>query len=465
MSARSASSGRSRDALGRTRLRAYAASVRRAYEAALAELVEIPSVSSDPARAADVRRAARCAAARIRSLGGTARIVETGGHPLVIGELRGADGGPTVAFYNHLDVQPADEPGWRTDPFRFVKRRDRYLGRGTTDDKGPALAALWGAHYALSHGVRARVRFLWELEEEIGSPHLERCLRRHARALASDVIVVSDTIWISRARPACPVGLRGLQAFRLHLRTADHDTHSGTTGGAARNPVAELAALVSELHDARTGRVRIPGFYDEVVRPSRAELAELARAGFRLSTFRRDHGLRSLRTRRPIEVLRRIWLEPTLEVHGIAGGYAGPGVKTIVPAEATALVSCRLVPRMRPERIVRLLRAFVRERAPDVEVTAEHALEPYAAPVGGRELAALAAAVEHAFGRRPAFVREGGSIGAVPVLHRLLRAPVLFLGLSLPEHGYHAPNECFDWGQARGGMAAFAKLLELLAGR
>lgn len=451
------------DDFSRARLRAYASSVREAYESALTELVEIPSVSADPAHAADVRRVASRAAARIRSLGGKARVVETGGYPLVVGEMGGARGGPTVTLYNHLDVQPADEPSWRTDPFRLVRRRDRYLGRGTTDDKGPALAALWGAHYAVMHGVRARVRLVWECEEEIGSPSFEGALRRHARELAADAVVVSDTIWVSRRRPACPVGLRGLQAFRLHLRTAEHDTHSGTTGGAARNPVAELAALLAEMHDARSGRVRIPGFYDDVARPTRGELDELGRAGFRVSTFRRDHGLRSLRSRRTLDVLRRIWLEPTLEVHGIAGGYAGPGVKTIVPAEATALISCRLVPRMRPERVVRLVRAFVRERAPEVKVVAEHALEPYAGPSGGREREALAAAVAHAFGRRPAFVHEGGSIGAVPVLHRTLRAPVLFLGLSLPEHGYHAPNECFDWGQACGGIAAFAKLLELLA--
>lgn len=450
-------------AFSRASLQAYAHGIRRRYERELAALVELPSVSADPAHREDVRRTADRAAALIRELGGTAQIVATGGHPLVHGRFDRDPHLPTLTVYNHLDVQPAGEPEWRTPPFRFTRRGDRYVGRGTTDDKGPALAALFGAAHALDHDVRANVRFLWELEEEIGSPHFERTLLRHRKTFATDSVVVSDTIWVSRKQPACPAGLRGLQGFRLTLRTAATDQHSGTTGGAARNPVAELAALVSAMHDARTGRVTIPGFYADVVPPSRAEVDQLRRSGFTVAGFRRDHGFRSLRSDDALDVMQRLWCRPTFEVHGIAGGYQGPGVKTVVPAAATAIVSCRLVPDMRPARVVQLVREFVRRHAPDVSVHAEHALSPYRGRTTGPHADAVRGAMQFAFGREPVFVREGGSIGAVVSMERVLRAPVHFLGLSLPEHGYHAPNENFDWRQARGGMMAFAKYVEAIA--
>jgi acetylornithine deacetylase/succinyl-diaminopimelate desuccinylase-like protein len=347
----------------------------------------------------------------------------------------------------------------------LTKEDDRYLARGTTDDKGPALAALHGARYAFGHEVRANIHFLWELEEEIGSPHFEGCIRENRERFATDSVVVSDTVWVSRKQPACPAGLRGLQGFRLTIRTGETDQHSGTTGGAARNPVAELADLVSAMLDARTGRVKIPGFYADVVKPTRRELDDLRKCGFTTKGFKQDHLLRSLRVDDALEVMKRIWLMPTLEVHGIAGGYQGPGVKTVVPPRATAILSCRLVPRQEPKRIVKLVRDFVRKRYPDCEVRAEHALEPFEGHTEGAYADAIRAAMKFGFGRPPVFVREGGSIGAVLSMERVLKAPVHFLGLSLPEHGYHAPNENFDWPQAEGGIASFARYFELIASR
>jgi acetylornithine deacetylase/succinyl-diaminopimelate desuccinylase-like protein len=449
--------------LSRAALDTWADGARADYERELATLVELPSVSVDPARTRDVRRTAEHAAALIRARGGDATIVETGGHPLVHGRFHRGDGLPRVTVYNHLDVQPADGPDWTTEPFTFTRRDERYFGRGTTDDKGPALAALFGATHALEHGVAANVNLLWELEEEIGSPHFEATLRGHRDAFATDAVVVSDTIWVSRQRPACPAGLRGLQGFRLTLRTGATDQHSGTTGGAARNPVAELAALLATMFDARTGRVKMPGFYDDVVKPTRRELNDLARCGFSVAAFKRDHGFRSLRSTDALDVMQRLWFRPTFEVHGIAGGYQGPGVKTVVPPAATAIVSCRLVPDMQPAKIVRLVKAFVKRHAPDVVVEAEHALAPFRGHTTGPHADAVSDAMQFAFGRKPVFVREGGSIGAVVSMERVLRAPVHFLGLSLPEHGYHAPNENFDWPQARGGMVAFAKYVERVA--
>jgi acetylornithine deacetylase/succinyl-diaminopimelate desuccinylase-like protein len=209
--------------------------------------------------------------------------------------------------------------------------------------------------------------------------------------------------------------------------------------------------------------VRIPGFYDDVVPPTRAELDDFRRSGFTVAGFVRDHGFRSIRSRDPLDVMRRIWAQPTFEVHGVVGGYTGPGVKTVVPPRAEVKISCRLVPNQRGARVLAAVKRFVRQRNPDVRVHPEQCLEPYRGLVDGPLADAVRRAIAFAFGRMPVFVREGGSIGAVVTMERVLRSPVLFLGLSLPEHGYHAPNENFDWEQASGGMVAFAKLLAELA--
>jgi acetylornithine deacetylase/succinyl-diaminopimelate desuccinylase-like protein len=294
------------------------------------------------------------------------------------------------------------------------------------------------------------------MEEEIGSPHFESTIRAGRERFATDSVIVSDTVWVSRARPACPAGLRGLQGFRFTLEFGATDQHSGVTGGAARNPITELCQLVADCVDGRTGKVRIPGFYADVVPPTRKELDDMKRCGFTVAGFKKDHMFRSIRTNDALEIMKRVWCLPTFEVHGIAGGYQGPGIKTIVPPRATAIVSCRLVPAMNEKKIIRLVRDFVRKRNPDVKVEPEHGLPAYRGRTEGPHADAIRGAMKFAFGREPSFVREGGSIGAVLSMERVLKAPVYFLGLSLPEHGYHAPNENYDWAQARGGIAAFA---------
>src|ERR1043165_8078690 len=444
---------------------AFAKQQRDRFEATLREFVEIPSVSADPDRAPDTRRAADRAAELIREFGGQAAILETAGNPLIHGRFDVDPKAPTVTVYNHLDVQPASqatEP-WKTDPFVFTKQGDRYFGRGTTDDKGPALTALWGIRAARENGVRANLRVLWELEEEIGSPNFGSGIKEHAKKLATGHVVVSDTIWVSRQRPACPAGLRGLQGFELTLKTGETDQHSGTTGGAARNPIGELMKLVSEMYDATTGKVKIKGFYDDVELPSRRELEDFRTSGFSMRAFKKDHGFTSVRSEDPLDVMKRIWAMPTFEIHGVTGGYSGPGIKTIIPPRAAVKVSCRLVPNQDPKKIMKLIRDFVKERNRDVKIESEAAMQPYKAPVSGPLADAVRHAMKFAFGREPVFVREGGSIGAVVSMEKVLRCPVLFLRLSLPEHGYHAPNENYDWQQACGGMIAFAKYFEELS--
>lgn len=432
------------------------------YEASLKQFVEIPSVSSDPERRKDIQRCADAAVALIRESGGEAKILKTDGNPLVHGRFDVSRNAPTLTIYNHMDVQPASretEP-WDTDPFVFTKKGDRYFGRGTTDDKGPALSAIWGIRAAREAGIPINLRVLWEFEEEIGSPNFESGIIKHEKQLATDHMLVSDTIWVSRKQPACPAGLRGLVGFTLSLETGTTDQHSGVTGGAARNPLGELMQLVSEMYDARTGRVKIKGFYDDVEKPSSDELRDFRNSGFTVRQFKKDHLFKSIRSENATDVMKRIWALPTMEIHGMVGGYTGPGIKTVIPPRAEVKVSCRLVPDQDPHEIQKLIRDFVKKRNPSVKIEMEGMMYPYKAPTGGKLADAIRDAMEFSFGRPPVFVREGGSIGAVVSMEKVFQTPVMFLGLSLPEHGYHAPNENYDWQQASGGIVAFVKYFD-----
>jgi len=441
----------------------YASSVRAEYESALKKLVDIPSVSMDPERKGDIRKAAELASDLLKKAGAQTQIIETSGNPVVYGHMVSDPSHPTVTIYNHVDVQPADASEWSSPPFEMAIKDGVYLGRGTTDDKGPALAAMYGAKYARDNNVPINIKFIWELEEEIGSPSFEEFLVKNKELLATDSVVVSDTIWVSRERPAIPYGLRGLQGALIRLKTGTKDVHSGTTGGLARNPIGEISQLISECYDARTGQVHVPGFYDDVAKPSEAELDNFVQSGFNLDAFKTAHELQSLRSCNAREGSERIWARPTFEVHGIVGGYSGPGVKTIVPHKAEAKISMRLVPNQDPQKIYSLLEKFVKAKCPDATIEREGSLSPYVGQFTGKYADAAKSAMKHAFGKEPAFTREGGSIGAVLSMTKVLNTTVTFLGLSLPEHGYHAINENFDWQQAGGGIKMFVNYFDQLS--
>lgn len=446
-----------------SKLEQYVTESRPRFEQTLREFVAIPTVSTEPERKPEIARGAQFAAELLRGLGAQAEIASTPGNPIVLGSFTQDGKLPTLTVYNHIDVQPATEPQWLQSPFELSVKDGRYGGRGTTDDKGPALATLLAAKYAVDNGVALNLRFIWELEEEIGSPHFDAFVAAKREELRTDSVLVSDTIWISRNVPALPYSLRGMQGVLLSLRTAEHDVHSGTTGGASRNPLGELCQVIDQCYEAKSGRILIPGFYDDVEPPSEEEMRSFVASGFDLTQFKQDHGLHSLRTNDARELLMRIWGQPTFEVHGISGGYQGPGIKTIVPAAAEAKISMRLVPRQDPPTKFRQLQEFVKTINPDVEVKSAHYLEPYLGDYRGPYQQAAAASLQEAFGQKPSFVREGGSIGAVVSMQRHLQAPIVLMGLSLPEHGYHAPNEFFDWGQAAGGMKAFVRYFERAA--
>ncbi len=440
----------------------YIRNSRQEFEDKLAALVEIPSVSSDPEHQPDIIKCAEVAAQYLRDLGAAAAPVKTPGNPVVFGSIVTGKDHPTVTIYNHLDVQPADPAEWNKAPFTFFKTGDRYEGRGTTDDKGPALTALMAVRYALDHQIPLNFKFIWELEEEIGSPNFEHFVRKNKKELESDSFLVSDTIWISRNQPAVPYGLRGLQAFIFRLQTHSKDVHSGLVGGVARNPIGELAQVISQCYDAKTGKVKIPGFYDDVREASRSELASFVNSGFTTRGFQKAHELRSIRPnlKSEADVLKAFMAAPTFELHGITGGYGGPGVKTIVPYFAEAKISTRLVPDQSADKIARLVKDFVKKINPDVKVDAIQKLEPFSGEFTGPYADAARTAMKFAFGREPAFTREGGSIGAVVTMQKHLKAPITFLGLSLPEHGYHAKNENYDWRQTSGGIKMFVKYFE-----
>ena len=450
-------------AVNQNQLDTYVGTCRQKFESLLGQMVEIPSISMDPARSNDIKRMATMAAQVLTDVGAEAQIVETGGYPIVSGGWTTGAHHPTATIYNHMDVQPAQESEWKQDPFAFKNEGGIYRGRGATDDKGPALAAMLGARFAIEQGLPINIRFLWELEEEIGSPHFAAGLKNRAAIPRPDSVIISDTIWIAKGRPAMPYGLRGLLGARLTLCTGSKDAHSGVTGGAARNPLAELMEVAHACVDAKSGRVMIPGFYNDVIEPTKAEIKSFLKSGFQVKRFKEAYGFQALRTDDPAEVMRRIWAAPTFEVHGLTGGYHGPGVKTVVPGQGELKVSMRLVPKQTPEKAFALLKKYVAKINPNVKVEPEGMLQPFQGLFEGPYVEAVKRAAKAGFGKEPAFIREGGSIGAVVTMQKAWKVPILFMGLSLPEHGYHAPNEYFDWGQASGGMKAFAHYFAELA--
>ena len=442
--------------------RAWAEGHRAFFEERLRTLVELPTVSVDPARGPETEACAEAALALIRHFGGTATLLRVAGKPYVHGRF-GEPGHPSVLVYNHLDVQPADEPEWKGEPFRMRIEGERYLGRGTTDDKGPALTCLLAIAHSARRGSPLSFELLWEFEEEVGSPHFQDLMREHRGALGNvRAVLVSDTLWVSAEQPSMDVGLRGFQGLLLKLRTADVDAHSGVVGGGAPNPLAGLTRVLAACFDASTGRILVPGVLDDVSPVSDAEMDLYVRSGFDVERFRSTYGFRRLLASTPRDLLRRLWTQPTFELHGISGGYQGPGIKSIVPASAEAKVSLRLVPGQSPARVVESIRRFVAEVDPMVEVVPLGSAPAFVTSVDAPECRAMDRAAERVLGKGLALTRGGGSIPAVAIMAEVLRAPVLLMGLSLPEHGYHAPNEFFDWTQARRGVELYASWFEEL---
>jgi acetylornithine deacetylase/succinyl-diaminopimelate desuccinylase-like protein len=443
----------------------YAIAERDRIVATLCDWLRIPSISAHPERAADVRASAEFCAGLLRDAGVEhVELLETPGAPATYGDwLHAGLDVPTVLVYGHHDVQPIDPlDEWIQPPFDPLIVDGECRARGAIDDKGQTLYEIEAARGLLQRDGRLPVnlKFLVEGEEEVGSVHFEALLTRHADRLRADVIVVSDTGMIAADVPSICIGLRGLVAFDVCLRTGSIDLHSGIWGGTVPNAARVAAELAAALHDD-DGRVTLPGFYDSVRSLSEAELQSLAAHPFDEEAFKAAAGVRYLTGERVYTPIERTRVRPTAEVVGITTGYGGPGIKTIVPAAANVKLAFRLVPDQQPDQISEAFRQWLGNRVPagvQVTVEPEGAVSPALTPVDDPAVGALARAIERVWGKAPLFTREGGS-GPEEALGRVLQAPVLFLGVSLPDDRFHAPNERMVMDQFWKGLLAAGELL------
>lgn len=434
------------------RLAGYLEAERERITATLLDYLRIPSISSQPDHAEDVRASAAFTASLLRDAGcENVVILETDGHPAVYGDwLHAGPSAPTAVVYGHHDVQPVDPlDEWTSPPFEPVIVDGDCRARGAVDDKGQVLYEIEAVRGLLASGgadgggLPCNVKFLIEGEEEIGSPNFEALLSREQSRLACDVVVVSDTgMWAADVPSIC-TGMRGLVAFDIVLRTGRIDLHSGSFGGAVPNPAHLAASLVAALHDA-DGRVTVPGFYDDVRALTPDEAASFAALPFDEDEWLAVAGVGALVGEAGRSTLERVWSRPTCDVVGITAGYGGAGIKTIVPASANVKVSFRLVADQSPARVGQAFERWVRGFVPswcDVEITWEGpGVAPALTDVGHPAVGALRTAIGRVFGTEPLFTREGGS-GPEEALGRVLDAPVLYLGIGLPDDQIHAPNE------------------------
>ena len=431
--------------------------------------LRIPSVSTEPVHAPDCQRAADWLVERLRAIGmDHAEASPTGGHPIVYADWLHAAGAPTVVVYGHYDVQPTDPiDEWTSPPFDPVVVDGRVLARGSSDDKSnitiflQAVEALLAARGSLP----VNLRFVFEGEEESSSVHLEPWLLANRERLAGDVAIVSDVGFFEGNLPALTVGLRGLMYAQIDVTGPFQDVHSGVYGGAIANPANALAAIIAAL-TGPDGRIRIPGFYDDVVALTEADRAAYAALPFDDDAFRDGLRVPELVGEAGYSSLERKTGRPTLDVNGIWGGYQGAGSKTIIPGRASAKLSCRLVPDQQPGRIFAALKAFVEEIAPPgvrVVVNDLGGGLPVRTSIDHPAVRAAARALEATFGRAPVYIREGGSIPFVATFEQVLGLPVVLLGFTPPNGNFHAPNEWMDLANFETGIRTVVRYFDELA--
>jgi acetylornithine deacetylase/succinyl-diaminopimelate desuccinylase-like protein len=435
------------------------------YEAFL----RIPSISALPEHAPDCRRAAEFIADELRAMGVEhVEVSPTGGHPVVYADWLHAPGAPTVLVYGHYDVQPVDPVElWDSAPFDPVIKNGRILARGAADDKGQIHMHLRAteAILATEHRLPVNLRFLFEGEEESASVHLERWLEANRDRLTADVAVISDTGFFEGNLPALTLSLRGLMYAQIDVTGTAVDLHSGGFGGAVENPANALSRIIAALK-GEDGRIRIPGFYDDVVELSAAERAAFAELPFDEDAYREHLGLPALVGEAGYTTLERRGIRPTLDVNGMWAGFQGEGTKTIIPAHAHAKVSCRLVANQDPDRIFELFRAFVERVAPPgvrTTVTSLGGGRPSLTPMDHPATRAAARAIEAAFGRPPLYIREGGSIPICASFETVLGLPVVLAGFTNPDDNAHAPNESMVLDNYERGIRAIVRLWDEMA--
>ena len=441
----------------------------------LKALIRIPSISTDPERTADVRRAAEFVAAELRRIGlANVGLIETStrerqGHPLVYGEWLELPGKPTVLCYGHYDVQPAEPlEEWVSPPFEPEVRNGNLYARGAVDDKGQMwmhVKALEALFVAGGGKLPVNVKVLIEGEEEVGGEGIAAYVREHADRLRADVALISDTDMFAPDLPTLCVGMRGMIYTEIEVRGARTDLHSGMYGGAAPNPFMALAQILAKLKD-EDGTILIPGIYDRVAKPTEAERKAWQTLPFDEAAYLAGQvGSAALLGEPGYTVLERLWSRPTLEVHGMPGGFVGAGAKTVIPAKAVAKVSLRLVPEMTPEDTYGKLKGYVEAIVPKgctVEVRMIHSGEAFVVSTDNPFIGAATEAMQRVFGRETVFVRGGGSIPVIGDFIRVLGMPALIMGFGLPDDNLHAPNEKFNLSNFHRGIESIVRWMALV---
>jgi acetylornithine deacetylase/succinyl-diaminopimelate desuccinylase-like protein len=433
----------------------------------LQSFLRIPSVSTLPEHAGDCRRAAELLVAELRRIGmENVRLIEGEGHPLVYADWLHAAGKPTALCYGHYDVQPPDPlDEWLSPPFEPAVRNGNLYARGAVDDKGQVWAQIKALESLLvtNKSLPLNVRVLLEGEEEVGGEGIANYVAEKPPELKSDFALVSDTEMFAPGLPTLCVGLRGMIYTEIEVRGAKSDLHSGMYGGAAPNPFVALAQIVARLKD-ENGHILIPGFYDDIIPPSPEELAAWKSLPFDEEHYRiTEVGSRQLVGEKGFSVLERTWARPTLDVHGMPGGFIGAGAKTVIPAKAIAKVSMRLVPGMTTVKSFAQYKSYVEKIAPagvDVEVRLIHTGDPCLIPVNNRYIQAATRALHEVWGKDTVFIRSGGSIPIVGDFDRHLGLPSVMMGFGLPDDNIHAPNEKFHIRNFELGIDSLIRFLE-----
>jgi acetylornithine deacetylase/succinyl-diaminopimelate desuccinylase-like protein len=439
------------------------------YVEELKAYLAIPSISALPQHAADVTRCAVWTAEEMRRIGlQNVKLIETPGFPVVYGDWLGAPGAPTILFYGHYDVQPVDPVElWESPPFDAATGDGEIYARGSADDKGQVFMHFKAieAHLKQNGRLPLNMKIILEGEEEVGSANLDNFVKSHKDDLAADVVVISDSPMFDRGVPSICYGLRGLVYFQLDVRGTRSDLHSGSFGGAVANPNMVLAQILAQMKD-RGGRIKIPGFYDEVRELTQEEREQWKRLPFNERRYAKELGAPKLFGESGYSTLERVWARPTFEVNGMRGGFTGEGAKTVIPAVAMAKVSMRLVPNQDPDRIATLFEDYVKKIAPktvELKVTRMHGGKPWMTEFDNPYVQAAGRAIEKGFGQTPVFNREGGSVPVVATFQEILGLPSVLFGVGLPDENAHAPNEKLDLGNFHGGVIASAYLYDEMA--
>jgi acetylornithine deacetylase/succinyl-diaminopimelate desuccinylase-like protein len=432
--------------------------------------IATPSVSTDPAYAEGIARAADILSARLVRIGmEDVRLLDGGGHKAVFGSWLHAPGAPTILVYGHYDVQPPDPIElWRTPPFEPVIRDERIVARGASDDKSPLWIAVSAieAWLAVAGKLPINVKVLLEGEEEVGSRTLPVILQRYRELLMADVLVSADGGRWRPGRPSVNVNSRGNLGMEVHVRTAARDLHSGRYGGPVGNAITVLARLIATLHDDRN-RIAVPGFLDGLRKPGNADIAGMEALGFDEAAFFSEIGARPGAIEPGARLLESLWLRPTIEVNGIIGGYNGPGGKTVIPAEARAKITCRLGPGQSPRHAGDAVEAHLRAHCPDwADLTVTRSRDgtaAYATPENDPFLTVIEDVIEHVHGQRPVRVGIGGTLPVSPMIKEGLGLETVVLSYAIADENIHAPNEFFRLSSFDDGLRAWTQLLPAIA--